>query len=251
MTGANPQAGHYDDILDEYDRHYYDQYSLQYREQFILKPLLEGVDLRGKRVADLASGSGETSRFLSRRFPGVECEGFDVSPEACRRYRERTHQPAREFDLTRGVYDGEPFDAAIIMGGLHHCAADLQGALSAVAQMLRPGGVFLLFEPNRDYMLEAARRLWYRADRYFDADSEMALSHTDLLTAGGDAFECRRVQYFGGPAFFLVYNSLVFRMSGRTKAAIAPALMRAEGVYNRLTPRWLFASFLAQWIRRA
>lgn len=250
MTGGNPQAGHYDDILDEYDRHYYDEHSLRYRDQFILQPLLEGVDLRGKRVADLASGSGETSRFLSLRFPGVECEGFDVSPEACRRYRDKTHRPAREFDLTRGVYDGEPFDAAIVMGGLHHCAADLKGTLKAVAQMLRPGGIFLLFEPNRDYMLESARRLWYRFDRYFDAGSEMALSHADLLAASGNAFECRRVQYFGGPAFFLVYNSLVFRMSARTKAAISPPLMRVEEMYNRLTPRWLFASFLAQWTRR-
>jgi SAM-dependent methyltransferase len=173
-----------------------------------------------------------------------------VSPEACRRYREKTLRPATQFDLTRGGYSGEPFDAAIIMGGLHHCAADLPGTLTAVAQMLRPGGVFLLFEPNRDYMLETMRRLWYRLDRYFDADSEMALSHSDLLAASGNAFDCRQVRYFGGPAFFLVYNSLVFRMSGRTKAAIAPALMRVEGMYNRLTPRWLFASFLAQWIRR-
>ena len=250
MTGGNPQADHYDDILDEYDQHYYDQYSLRYREQFILEPLLEGIDLRGKRVADLASGSGETSRFLSRRFPGVECEGFDVSPEACRRYREKTQRPAQEFDLTQGRYEGEPFDAAIIMGGLHHCATDLEGTLTAIARMLRPGGTFLLFEPNRDYMLEALRRVWYRFDRYFDAANEMALSHADLLAAGRGAFECQRVRYFGGPAFFLVYNSLVFRMSGTTKAAIAPGLMRLESAYNQLTPRWLFASFLAQWVRR-
>ena len=45
MTSANSQAQHYDRILDAYDRHYYDQYSLQYRERFILGPLLEGVDL--------------------------------------------------------------------------------------------------------------------------------------------------------------------------------------------------------------
>ena len=250
MTAGNPQADHYDDILDEYDQHYYDEYSLRYREQFILEPLLEGIDLRGKRVADLASGSGETSRFLSLKFPGVQCEGFDVSPEACRRYREKTQRPARQFDLTTGVYEGEPFDAAIIMGGLHHCASDLESTLRAVAQMLRPGGTFLLFEPNRDYMLETLRRLWYRFDRYFDAGSEMALSHSDLLAAGAEAFDCRRLRYFGGPAFFLVYNSLVFRMPARTKAAIAPGLMGVERMYNRLTPRWLFASFLAQWVRR-
>jgi SAM-dependent methyltransferase len=245
----NPQAGHYDGILDAYDRHYYDSYSLQYREQFILAPLLEGVDLRGKRVADLASGSGETSRFLSARYPGVQCEGFDVSPEACRRYRQRTQRPATELDLTRGGYAGDPFDAAIIMGGLHHCAAGLDVALRTVADMVRPGGLFLFFEPNREYALEAARRVWYRFDRYFDAGSERALAHGELTAAAAGAFECRRLRYFGGPAFFLVYNSLVFRLSAGTKSAVAPSLLRAERLYNRLPSRWLFASFLAQWVR--
>jgi SAM-dependent methyltransferase len=251
-TGSgNPQAGHYDDILDDYDRHYYDRYSLSYREQFILAPLLEGVDLRGGHVADLASGSGETTQFLMARFPGIRCTGFDVSPEACRRYREKTGRPAVEFDLTRDAYAGERFDAAIIMGGLHHCASDVGTALRTVASMVRPGGLFLLFEPNSEYLLEAARKLWYRFDRYFDAGSERALSHGELVAASAGAFECRRLRYFGGPAFFLVYNSLVFRISERTKAATAPALLRAERLYGRIPSKWLFASFLAQWVRRA
>jgi SAM-dependent methyltransferase len=251
VTGSShSQAQHYNEILDDYDRHYYDLHSRQYRERFILSPLLQGVDLRGKRVADLASGSGETTVFLTQRFADVQCTGFDISPEACRRYGERTGRPARQFDLTAGGFTGEPFDAAIIMGGLHHCATDLAGALRTVASMLRPGGVFLLFEPNREYVLEAARQLWYRMDRYFDAGNEAALSHSVLLAAGAGAFDCRRVEYFGGPAFFLVYNSLVFRMPGRVKAATAPALMQAEQLHNRLASKWLCASFLAQWVRR-
>lgn len=243
------QAQHYDTILDEYDRHYYDTYSSRYRERFILEPLLDGVDLAGARVADLASGSGDTSVYLMRRFAGVQCTGFDVSAEACRRYRARTGRPAVQFDLTGGTYAGDPFDAAIIMGGLHHCAADTGAALTAAARMVRPGGLFLLFEPNRDYLLEPLRRLWYRCDRYFEADSESALSHPALLAEAAGTFTCRRVRYFGGPAFFLVYNSLVFRMSDPVKAAAAPALLALESWYGRLTPRWLLASFLAQWVR--
>jgi SAM-dependent methyltransferase len=250
-SSSHPQAAHYDDILEDYDRHYYDEHSRAYRERHILTPLLQGLDLGGQRVADLASGSGETSLFLARTFPGVQCTGFDISPEACRRYRERTGRPAREFDLTAGRPAGEPYDAAIIMGGLHHCASDLPAALRTVAAMLRPGGLFLMFEPNREYVLEAARRLWYRMDRYFDAQHEAALAHGALLAAAGGAFECRRLQYFGGPAFFLVYNSLVFRVPHAVKAATAPALLRAEQVYNRVSPKWMCASFLAQWVRRA
>lgn len=250
LQHSHDQARHYDEIIDAYDRHYYDRYSLSYRERFILNPLLDDLDLRNMRVADLASGSGETSAFLARRFPGVQCEGFDVSPEACRRYQTRTGRPALQLDLTRDVYRGEPFDAAIIMGGLHHCAVDLSATLRTVAQMVRPGGRFLLFEPNREYLLETARRLWYRLDRYFDARSETALAHGELIEAAAGAFTCERLRYFGGPAFFLVYNSLVFRVPGQVKATIAPALLGVEAVYNRLPPRWLHASFLARWVRQ-
>lgn len=249
MTSTNPQAQHYNAIIDDYDLHYYDQYSLRYRERFILEPLVRGIDLRGKRVADLASGSGETSVYLKREFEGVDLTGFDISPEACRRYREKVGRPAYEIDLTTGFYEGDQFDAAIIMGGLHHCIANLPHALCAIATMLKPGATLLMFEPNRDYVLEALRRLWYKRDRYFDSDSEGALSHGALLEASGGAFVCEHVKYFGGPAFFLVYNSLIFRLPHSAKAIVSPALMAAEALYNQVPVRNLFASFLATWTR--
>src|SRR5271154_3846183 len=75
---SDRQAQHYDRILSDYDQHYYDAQSTVYRERFILGPLVEGLDLNGKEVADLACGSGETSLFLRRRFPGVRTTGFDI-----------------------------------------------------------------------------------------------------------------------------------------------------------------------------
>lgn len=249
MSSASNQARHYDEILEDYDRHYYDSYSRQYRETFILRPLLDGLDLRGKRVAELASGSGETSAYLARAFPGTELTGFDVSAEACRRFREKTGRPAIQLDLTTERYHGDPFDAAVIVGGLHHCAANLPHTLATIAAMLRPGGAFLMTEPNRDYMLESARRVWYRWDRYFDAANEAALSHSDLLEAAGGTFTCDTLRYFGGPAFFIVYNSLIFRLPHWAKGIISPSLLRAETAYNRLPGRLPFASFAARWIR--
>ena len=249
MTSTNPQAQHYNEILDDYDRHYYDRYSLAYRERFILEPLLKGVDLCGKRVADLASGSGETSIYLAEEFQGVELTGFDVSPKACRRYRERVGRPAHEMDLTTGCYEGERFDAAIIMGGLHHCVANLPQALRAISTMLKPGGTLLMSEPNRDYALEALRRLWYKRDGYFDASNEAALSHEAVLDAAGGAFACEHLEYFGGPAFFLVYNSLIFRLPHSVKAVVSPPLLAVEALYNRVPVRSIFASFLARWSR--
>jgi hypothetical protein len=115
--------------------------------------------------------------------------------------------------------------------------------------MLEPGGVLLLFEPNREYVLQFARDWWYRADKYFDAVNEKALSHRELEQLGGPAFAAEKVRYFGGPAFFLVYNSLLFRMPPRLKAGLARLALRAETVHNRLPGRWLHSSFTARWRR--
>ena len=57
-TGSARQGAHYDQILDEYDAHYGDALSREYRRRFFLSPLLDGLDLNDCDVADLEAGSG-------------------------------------------------------------------------------------------------------------------------------------------------------------------------------------------------
>jgi SAM-dependent methyltransferase len=197
-TGDNPQAAHYDRILSDYDRHYYDHYSTEYRERFILEPLLEGIDLSGLQVADLASGSGHTSIYLSQRFPGIQVTGFDVSAKVCAGYQKRVGRPSWQLDLTRPQPATGTFDPFIIMGGLHHCVANLPVTIQNIHGMLKPGGLLLMFEPNRQYVLQAARDLWYRADKYFDTANEQALAHVDLVRLAGAGFQPENLRYFGG-----------------------------------------------------
>lgn len=249
-VSAHRQARHYDRILSDYDRHYYDIQSTAYRERFIIGPLLDGLDLNGLAVADLACGSGSTSLSLRRRFPGAQLTGFDISPKACETYTARVGRPCHIIDLTQPRPPEPRFDAAIIMGGLHHCVADLDATLANVAGLLKPGAVFLMFEPNREYVLQFARDLWYRIDGYFDAGNEDGLAHGDLLRRAGGAFTAERVRYFGGPAFFLVYNSLVFRLPPGVKRAVSPPLMALEAGFNRLPGKRLFSSFTARWRRQ-
>lgn len=245
----NAQAAHYDRILSDYDRHYYDRYSTEYRERFILEPLLAGVDLSGLRVADLASGSGHTSIYLTGRYPGIQLTGFDVSAEACAGYRQRVGRPSHQFDLTRRQPAPDVFDACIIMGGLHHCVADLPATFANIHGMLKPGGMLLMFEPNRQYVLQAAREFWYKQDHYFDAANEQALAHDELVRLAGAGFASESLRYFGGPAFFLVYNSLLFRMPAGLKAGSSRIFLAMESLHNRLPGRWAHSSFTARWRR--
>ena len=247
---SDRQAQHYDRILSDYDRHYYDAQSTAYRERFIIGPLVEGLDLNGLEVADLACGSGETSLSLRRRFPAIRTTGFDISPRACETYQAKVERPCQVLDLTQPQDGLEPrFDAAIVMGGLHHCVADLDRTFSNIAALLKPAAPLMFFEPNRDYFLQFARDLWYRVDGYFDAATEDGLAHGDLLRRAGAAFTPERVRYFGGPAFFLIYNSLVFRIPHGLKRAIAPPLMAMEAGFNALPGKQLFSSFTARWRR--
>ena len=204
------------------------------RRRFFLSPLLDGLDLNDCDVADLAAGSGHTTLDLQARFPRVKPVGFDVSDHAVRTYAARTGCEAHLWDLTGEAAWTQRFDVAIVVGGLHHCATALDTALRNVADLLRPGGLFLIVEPNRDTWLEPLRQVWYRRDRYFESSTEAALSHDELSTRGRSWFEAVSVRYMGGPAYFLIYNSLVFRFPLPLKRAAAGPLMTLEEFTNRL-----------------
>lgn len=247
-AAANPQKTHYEAIHDAYQE-YYDAGSMAYRERFIYGPLLDGLDLNDKDVADLACGAGATSKAILARFPRARTFGFDISARACAEYEASVGRPAREADLTQPLDLGRTFDAAIIIGGLHHCVADLPRTLENVRALLKPGGLLLMMEPSDDFILAAARQLWYRWDRYFDADTEHALSHADLLATAGGGFATDRVRYLGGPGYFLILNSMIFRLPRLVKRALTRPLLAFDAGYSHLPGRVLFPYFVARWRR--
>jgi SAM-dependent methyltransferase len=249
--GGLRQQAHYEIIHDEYHAHYYDTWSLAYRERFILDPLLAGVDLNRKRVLDVASGSGFNTQLLQRRYPGVIATGVDISPSACAAYTDVTGFPAVQADLTQPHRWAEPFDAAIVIGGLHHCVSNLPQTLDNLAAAIRPGGLLLMMEPSAECWLEGARRLWYRQDRFFDAPTEHALSHDRMLASADRLFEPVMRRYIGGPAYFLVLNSLVLRVPIRAKALVSRLTFPMEALFNRFNSAAAAPVFLARWRRRA
>ena len=58
------QREHYDEIAAEYEAHYSDASSLDYRRQFIYRPMFQGLNLRGMTVLDAMCGSGQTTEYL-------------------------------------------------------------------------------------------------------------------------------------------------------------------------------------------
>jgi SAM-dependent methyltransferase len=250
QSAALRQKQHYEAIHDDYERHYYDPSSMIFRNRFIYDVLFDAIDLNGKVVADLAAGSGHNSLGVLQRFPRATVFGLDISSRACESYQANTGSKAYQLDLMSGKDPGLNADVAMIIGGLHHCSTNLPGVFRTLSHLIRPGGHLLMFEPNRHYFLEGARRAWYRLDRYFDADTEAALSHESIAELASSYFSPQSCRYMGGPAYFLIYNSLLFRVPPGVKRVFAEPLFMSERLYNLLPGRWWFPYFIAKWVRR-
>ena len=246
MNHAERQKALFERMHDEYERNYFDEQSMAYRRRRMYPQMFAGADLRGKRVADLCSGSGLNSLEIQKMFPGAETVGFDVSAEAVRAYREFTGADAYEFDATSGAPPAEAgeFDCVVCFSGLHHCVADLPGAFRSIRALLGGKGELFVHEANSAFFLNGARKLWYRMDRHFDPSSERAVSLAELESVA--QVRARRVHYSGGPAFFLVYNSMVFRVPKLVKRVIAPPLIAADGVLELAQFKWWLPAFVAQ-----
>jgi ubiquinone/menaquinone biosynthesis C-methylase UbiE len=104
---SKSQMLHYESIHDDYEDHYYDPWSLEFRRRFVCDVMFGNLDLNGMEVADLASGSGHNSLELIKRFPNVSVTGFDIAPKACQAYRNHLGRDAYELDLTANTDIGK------------------------------------------------------------------------------------------------------------------------------------------------
>lgn len=246
MNQSERQRDQYERIHDEYAQHYYDSASMEYRKRFIFAPLLDGLDLSRLSIADLACGDGHNSTIIRDLFPSARLHGFDISPTACESYRALVGSPASECDLLATTTSSERFDAAVIVGGLHHLVSDLGRALKNIHAMLKPKGLLLMVEPNKDYFLNSLRLFWYRYDKYFEHETEGPIDLAGLSEEYADLFQVEWSKYFGGPAYFTILNSLVFRMPPIIKGYIAKPMMQIDRVYDALPGKRPFPAFLAR-----
>ncbi len=243
------QKFHYETIHDGYEAHYFDADSMAFREEFIYRVMFDGLDLNNKEVVEIACGSGYNSLWLSRKFPRAKLYGLDISEKACAAYRRVVGADAEVFDIIDGRGTCRSFDVAMVFGGLHHCVSDLPSTFRTLAHLVRPGGMLLMYEPNSRYLLEGLRKLWYRLDSTFEAETEAALDHDCLSAQAARYFQPIASRYMGGPAYFLIYNSMIFRVPKALKRHLGPVLYPLERACNRLPGRFLFPYFIARWRR--
>jgi ubiquinone/menaquinone biosynthesis C-methylase UbiE len=101
----------------------------------------------GARVADLGCGSGVFTELLHRR--GYDAVGLDISPKLIA--LGKVKYPKVEFlegDVEHLPFPSSSLDGVLLSGLVHHLP-DAALCASEVFRVLKPGGAFVAFDPNR------------------------------------------------------------------------------------------------------
>ena len=242
------QQEHYDSIAVDYEAHYSDEWSIEYRRRFIYDPMFEGLELSGMKMLDAMCGSGQTTSYLLGR--GAAVTGLDISNEVVEAFRTRWSeaQVVKRSLLDTGLRDNA-FDYVVVIGGLHHIHPYLKQAMREIHRVLKPGGHLCFFEPHSGSIADIIRRVWYRFDRFFE-DNEASIDIPRLQRDFGDLFELKKAKYRGNFAFLLVLNSLIFRIPPGSKKYFSPALMKVESLVSKLQTKLTSCFVVTQWQKR-
>lgn len=247
-TAVQVQMAHYDRIADQYQEHYGDSYSLQYRLRFINKPLFAGIDLEGRDVLEAMCGSGHTTEYLLSR--GARVTGLDVSTKEVRAFQRRWPDCSSVCAsiLESGLPDNH-FDCVAVIGGLHHLHPHLGEAVHEIHRTLKPGGYLCFAEPHKQSLPDLVRSYWYKHDRLF-ADNEASIDLEGLKKEFSKHFSFTTESYRGNIAYLLVLNSMVFRVPTVLKRLYSPALLDIESLIERIQGRLTSCFVVSQWQKK-
>lgn len=248
MGAEQLQKLHYDRIGSEYESHYGDPCSGQYRDKFIHQPMFEGLDLRGMNVLEAMCGTGQTTEFLLSQ--GAKVTGLDISPTEIDSFKQRwPNCKASCASVLNSGLPGASFDCVAIVGGLHHLHPHLGEAVGEIHRILKAGGSFCFAEPYQGSLPDLVRSFWYKHDNLF-ASNEASIDIKALKEGFATAFSFDREKYLGNVAYLLVLNSMVFRIPVRCKSWYTPTILRIESVINRLQGAWTSCFVVSQWRKK-
>jgi ubiquinone/menaquinone biosynthesis C-methylase UbiE len=165
----------------------------------------------GARVADLGCGSGAFTELLRRE--GYRVTGVDISPKLVSLGRSKyAGLDLIEGDVEQLPFESASFDGALLSGLVHHfpnpraCAAE-------TFRILKPGGRFMAFDPNR---LNPFMYL-YR-DRSSPFYSPVGVTENERPLLPGEAAQVFRDAGFRVETDFLAGLAYRYVASGKTRA---------------------------------
>ena len=109
------------------------------------------VPIESGRLLDVGCGPGKLARLLAAANPELHVVGLDASAAMLRQARRGPGLPNLEFregSIEDATFE-HPFDFAVSLLSFHHWEEPAWG-LAAVHALLRPGGIFWIYEPDSE-----------------------------------------------------------------------------------------------------
>ena len=193
-------------------------------------------------------GSGEATAYL--RSCGARVTGLDISEAAIAAFSRRW-QGMRGVcaSMTDSGLADASFDAAVVIGGLHHLHPQVEDGIREIGRVLRPGGRFYFVEPHSGSLPDLARKFWYARDAYF-ASNEASIDVDVLRQRVADIFRVERAFHFGTVGWLFVLNSMIFRIPVAMKPLYTGPLIALERALRPVATKRLSCQAACVWVKR-
>lgn len=119
-------------------------------------------------------GNAEVSERVGAFFPQIKMDAFDLSEEMIALSNRLKNRNITIFqkDILK-FNEREKYDLIIVIGGLHHIPHDIEIGLRNVFDALKPGGIFINFEPtHNNFLWRIVREKIYKKNKIFEETSE-------------------------------------------------------------------------------
>lgn len=230
--------------LREQQREHFNQVAEQYRvarsnpnhlrfKKLLWDYALSSIQLPCKEncsVLEAMCGFADGYGILSSRYGSVDYSGFDYSEHIVAYLRDNHPQlDILHLDVTAFNADRQ-FDVVILLGGLHHVPNYAERVVANLAAGLKPGGMFINFEPTHgNALFRAVRERIYKKNALFDEDSERAFSVKELNAFFQNAgLEKEKIIYPGLLSYVLFYNPDAFPALNIGSTKLVSLLWAAE-----------------------
>jgi SAM-dependent methyltransferase len=171
---------------------------------------------KGKRIKVLEAMCGFGDGLnIARTYlsDDVDYSGYDYSDTVVEMLKKQ--QPSInvwQADATTYQPPVSEYDAVFIIGGIHHVPDHAQKVVELCAKALRPGGLFISFEPTSgNTVFRKARDLIYKKNTLFDEKTERAFEVNELLNMfKSQGLKPVKVLHPGLLSYVLYYNPDAF-----------------------------------------
>ncbi len=235
------QKKKYDSQAILHSKHYNDEYTQMYRNEFIRTPLFK-EDLKGLYILDAMCASGIETGYLINR--GADVVGLDISKKNVEEYNKKWIKPCFLSSIHETNFSDNTFDAIYICGGLHHVLPLLKETILEIHRILKPGGLFYFMEPNKDTWVNMLRKFWYKIDSKFEEDEEAISYKNTLKPFLSVGFEEKSLNFGGNVAYIVIGQSLALRIHPSYKKYLAPISFFIERIFSKLPfiPKLFFSA---------